>query len=139
MAWKKPFFKRVSSKISGRMLTLMTLPTRAGEGAIWPRIYRVVYYSGSQLCMLRIGEAHTRYPLSVKDLTVNGQRITVFAPLCLVSVVHPNIILYYSRFTPDSKFPVPAILENLICGCPFLLFQLVPRCSFSVPPDYTEA
>jgi hypothetical protein len=25
MAWKKPFFKRVSSKISARMLTLMTL------------------------------------------------------------------------------------------------------------------
>jgi hypothetical protein len=27
MAWKKPFFKRVSSKISARMLTLMTLPS----------------------------------------------------------------------------------------------------------------
>jgi len=26
MAWKKPFFKRVSSKISARMLNLMTLP-----------------------------------------------------------------------------------------------------------------
>jgi len=25
MAWKKPFFKRVSSKISARMLNLMTL------------------------------------------------------------------------------------------------------------------
>jgi len=27
MAWKKPFFKRVSSKISARMLNLMSLPT----------------------------------------------------------------------------------------------------------------
>jgi hypothetical protein len=26
MAWKKPFFKRVSSKISARMLNLMALP-----------------------------------------------------------------------------------------------------------------
>jgi hypothetical protein len=31
MAWKKPFFKRVSSKISARMLNLMTLPLW-GEG-----------------------------------------------------------------------------------------------------------
>jgi hypothetical protein len=31
MAWKKPFFKRVSSKISARMLNLMTLPL-GGEG-----------------------------------------------------------------------------------------------------------
>jgi len=30
MAWKKPFFKRVSSKISARMLNLMTLPLEAG-------------------------------------------------------------------------------------------------------------
>jgi hypothetical protein len=28
MAWKKPFFKRVSSKISARMLNLMTLPSQ---------------------------------------------------------------------------------------------------------------
>jgi len=28
MAWKKPFFKRVSSKISARMLNLMTLPLK---------------------------------------------------------------------------------------------------------------
>jgi hypothetical protein len=45
MAWKKPFFKRVSSKISTRMLNLMTLPRGAREKeaspcAIWPRIYR---------------------------------------------------------------------------------------------------
>ena len=60
MAWKKPFFKRVSSKISARLLNVMTLPhggkaekalcgtekpsvAGQGEGAIWPRIYRAVY------------------------------------------------------------------------------------------------
>jgi hypothetical protein len=51
MAWKKPFFKRVSSKISARMLKLMTLPLGGrgrGEGAIWPRIYRPVYLGISQ-------------------------------------------------------------------------------------------
>jgi hypothetical protein len=31
MAWKKPFFKRVSSKISTRMLNLMTLPFIKGD------------------------------------------------------------------------------------------------------------
>jgi hypothetical protein len=66
MAWKKPFFKRVSSKISARLLTVMTLPLggRAekpsvagqGEGAIWPRIYRAVYLvpSGISLFLFSI-------------------------------------------------------------------------------------
>jgi len=33
MAWKKPFFKRVSSKISARMLNLMTLSLGGEQSA----------------------------------------------------------------------------------------------------------
>jgi len=59
---------------------------------IYLKIYSIIaryVYSGLQLFMLRIEQAqkaHTRCPLSVKDLTVNGQRITVFAPLCLPDI-----------------------------------------------------
>jgi hypothetical protein len=42
MAWKKPFFKRVSSKISARMLNLMTLPP-VGERV--RELIRVGFYS----------------------------------------------------------------------------------------------
>jgi hypothetical protein len=45
MAWKKPFFKRVSSKISARMLNLMTLPLQGEKDRVrgnWLRIYRAV-------------------------------------------------------------------------------------------------
>jgi hypothetical protein len=41
MAWKKPFFKRVSSKISARMLNLMTLTS---QGQVF---YSPVYKRGT--------------------------------------------------------------------------------------------
>jgi hypothetical protein len=38
MVWKKPFFKRVSSKISARMLNLMTLPLRGRAESLCGRL-----------------------------------------------------------------------------------------------------
>jgi hypothetical protein len=66
MAWKKPFFKRVSSKISARMLNLMTLSKKGGEEIFWDRLihYAVSHdFSDSLL---------STYPKSGYDLNIDA-------------------------------------------------------------------